>query len=80
MEEEISKATQEEPEPVVEKPIDLDRELMKRMDWRDSDLYDAFKESRESRKPIEQVLKSYAAMRTINGDLMYTDVELQYFM
>ena len=58
VEEELSKATEsiheEEPEPIVEiKPIDLDRELMKRMDWKDSDLYDAFKESRENRKPIE---------------------------
>lgn len=30
-----------------------DREIMKKMDWSDSDLYDVYKESRTFRKPIE---------------------------
>ena len=57
-----------------------EREIMKKMDWSDSDLYDAYRESKTFRKPIEQVLKKFAALRTVNGDKMYTDVELQYFM
>lgn len=41
---------------------------MKKMDWGDSDIYDAFRESKATRKPIEQVLHKYAAMRTPKGD------------
>ena len=43
----------------VEKEVHVDtkfnreREQMKMMDWFDSDLYDAFKESKTERKPIE---------------------------
>ena len=64
----------------VDSKFNRDREAMKMMDWADSDLYDAYKESRSERKPIEQLLHKYAAMRVPNGDKMYTDVELSYFM
>jgi len=57
-----------------------ERDIMKTMDWSDSDLFDVYTESRKLRKPIEQVLKRYATLRTVNGDKIYTDVELQYFM
>ena len=33
-----------------------EREILKNMDWEDSDLFEAFKESKETRKPIEGVL------------------------
>jgi len=64
----------------VDTKFNREREAMKKMDWGDSDLYDAFRESRATRKPIEQILHKYAAMKTPNGDKMYTDVECQYFM
>mmetsp|Transcript_12054 Transcript_12054/g.15390 ORF Transcript_12054/g.15390 Transcript_12054/m.15390 type:complete len:149 (-) Transcript_12054:553-999(-) len=50
------------------------------MDWCDSDLFDAYRESKLSKKPVQQILQRFAALRTLNGDKMYTDVELQYFM
>lgn len=56
-----------------------ERDLMKLVDWGECDLYDAYAESRTSRKPFEQILFKYAAMRTPNGDLMYNDVELSYY-
>ena len=56
------------------------REALKLVDWEDSDLYDAFVESRELRKPIESVLQRYASLKTAAADKMYTDVELQYFI
>ena len=63
----------------MDSKFNREREAMKMMDWADCDLYDAYKESRSERKPIEQLLHKYASMRVPNGDKMYTDVELQYF-
>ncbi len=37
-----------------------EREVLKNMDWEDSDLFDAYKESKETRKPIEQALQRFA--------------------
>jgi len=53
---------------------------MKLVDWAETDLYDAYKECKENRRPFAQVLKEFAALRYINSDQMFTDVELQYFM
>ena len=53
-----------------------EREAMKKVDWEDSDLFEAFRESKELRRPIESVLQSYASLKTIAADKMYSDVEL----
>ena len=53
-----------------------ERDALKNTDWEDSDLYDAFLESRKNKKPIEVVLQRYAALKTVTADKMYTDVEL----
>ena len=57
-----------------------ERDALKNTDWEDSDLYEAYKESREMKKPLESVLQRYAQLKTVTGDKMYTDVELQYFI
>jgi len=53
---------------------------LKNVDWEDSELFEAFKESKEMRKPIESVLQKFAALKTVTAQKMYTDVELQYFI
>ena len=50
------------------------------VDWEDSDLFEAWRESKELRQPIETVLQRFASLKTVTADKMYTDVELQYFM
>lgn len=36
----------------VETKLKREREIMKKMDWSDSDLYDAFRESKMTKKPV----------------------------
>lgn len=57
-----------------------ERDALKNTDWEDSDLFEAYQESKQLRKPIEKVLQRYAGLKTVVADKMYTDVELQYFM
>lgn len=59
---------------------DAEREALKNVDWQDSDLYEAYKESKETRTPIEKVLQRFATLTCITGDKMFTDVELQYYI
>lgn len=40
----------------VEAKHDREREIMKTMDWSESDLYEAYKESKRMRRPLEKVL------------------------
>ena len=49
---------------------------MKKVDWEDSDLYEAYMESKNLRQPIEQVLQRFASLKSVNATKMYTDVEL----
>lgn len=59
---------------------DKEREMMRNVDWEDSDLFEAFKESRATKQPIERVLQQFATLQTATAEKMYTDVELQYFI
>ena len=36
----------------VENKLKREREIMKKMDWSDSDLFDAFRESKMTKKPV----------------------------
>jgi hypothetical protein len=44
-----------------------EREILKNVDWEDSELFEAFKESKENRKPIESVLQKFAALKTVTA-------------
>ena len=57
-----------------------EREALKNVDWEDSDLFEAYKESKELRQPIETALQRFASLKTVTADKMFTDVELQYFI
>lgn len=35
---------------------DKEREILKSVDWQDSDLFEAFKENKGTRQPIESIL------------------------
>ena len=60
--------------------FESERDRMRRVDWQDSDLYEAYIESREMREPIAQALQRFASLKTVHAVKMYTDVELQYFI
>ena len=36
----------------VENKLKREREIMKKMDWSDSDLFDAYRESKMTKKPV----------------------------
>ena len=42
-----------------------EREALKNTDWEDSDLYEAYKESKESKKPIEVTLQKFAQLKSL---------------